>query len=752
MTSKKSAELVLVATSEKPAALIAAEKKTKEQFESKEDRQVKKGTPYVRRAEGQAVCETLLPDLAAFMRSREAPAPPKGGLSIVIRELEPEELALVALSSLLNAINQKSRKRPRNKKKRSNAEMKLKLAMGRTLHEECLRKGLLKQNRKANKKVMQAWKYREPSWSNEQYVQAGNWMLACVMQKLNGHFVRDRDGFPGVTEEHKEFVLRLRAELIDRNPVFLPTTEPLQDWTGWRSGGYWDDGTRISATFVRDSHPDMKKAIKRAFGKGVPHIEGVNALQRVGWRINQAMLPVVREFAGKSDAFGCIGKRVSDLQRTEDIATAERLGDKTFRIPMNCDKRGRVYGIPHFNFQREDHVRALFQFAEGMPIGQKDRDDNWIMIHVATCGDFDGIGKRIWPERIQWVKDNSDMIMRIAREPEATVDLWRKADAPFSFVAACMEMAGVWETGPSTTRLPICFDGSCSGIQHLAMITRDEDAGRFVNLIADDEPHDVYQLITNRVKERLQTVPVPDWKKPLSPADAKAKAGWWLRKGIDRKLVKRPAMTFAYSATLDGMQEHLDEIEDGGDTFFLAWHIMEACKETLRRPAEAMKFIRALAKESVDKGKVLEWVTPTGFPWANRYYKSKFKRIDLELCGVSVKHKVADGYKTALRRKKSLDAAAPNFVHALDASHLIRVVNTAASKGITSIAVVHDSFGCHAPHAFRLHQIIRANMTTLYGGQDVLAELREAAESSELPPAMGELDPCDVLDSTYAFA
>jgi DNA-directed RNA polymerase, mitochondrial len=766
-----------VTTSEKPAALVESEKQTVENFNRREAQ----AKTYVASAEGQAVCETLLPYLAEFIRGEDAPSLPKGDLSFAIRErgLTPEEMALVALSSLLNGI---VAGRGKKRKDIATAEMRIKLAMGRRLHDQLLMKKLLIQDEKAYKRVTKAknkhlavLRYREPFWSRDQYVKVGNWLLDCVLQALPIYFAREPDGFPCVTEAGKEFALQLRAELIYRDPYFLPTTEPPQDWTDWRCGGYWDNGTRISATFVRDSHPDTVKAISRAFRAGSmkEHVDGVNALQRVGWTINARMLPVVERFAGEirkkvSEHLpgpGGVGKKVSESQVAKDVATARRLGPKTFYIPISCDKRGRVYGVPHFNFQREDHVRSLFRFAKGMPIGPIEPDGgniNWLAIHVANCsdgcdgagGDFDGISKRPWGARIACIEKNKDRIVRIARDPEATVDLWRDADKPFSFVAACMELAGAWKTGSSyITRLPLCFDGSCSGIQHLAMMTRDEVTGRLVNLIPDEVPHDVYQNpITDRVKERLQTVPIPDWKKkPLSSDDAEAKADWWLRRGIDRKLIKRPAMTFAYSATLDGMQEHLDEIEDGGDTFFLAWHIMEACKEELERPYKAMKFIRALAMEDYRKGQILKWRTPTGFPWANRYYESKFETVNLELLGVRVRHRVAAGYEDELRERKIRDAAAPNFVHACDASHGMRVVNTAASKGI-SLAFVHDSFGCLAPHVHKVHLIIREQMAKLYAYHNVLRELRAAAGSSLDLPDMGTLDPWLVKKSTYAFA
>src|SRR5262249_19509505 len=152
-----------------------------------------------------------------------------------------------------------------------------------------------------------------------------------------------------------------------------------------------------------------------------------------------------------------------------------------------------------------------------------------------------GVSKRPWSERVAWAENHRDMITRTTRNPRVTVNWWRNADAPFSFAAGCIELAAAWQAGPSyVTHLPVSFDGRCSGVQHLAMMMRDEEAGRLVNLTASDAPQDVYQKITDSVRERLK-------------AAGDEKAEWWRGRGISRKLVKRPAMTFSYNATLHGM-------------------------------------------------------------------------------------------------------------------------------------------------------------------------------------------------------
>jgi DNA-directed RNA polymerase len=720
--------------------LAAVERKTLKRFVKRERRKTEKGATFVRHAEGRAIGETILPTLATLIGS----TPPPEGLQAVIRQLEPQELAIVALGPLLHqiAVGPTAKK----KRHRSSAVMQLKIAVGVVLHDKLITKNLLREDRGAYKRLMQAdnkhkviWKWRKKRWPQRQYLLAGGWLFRCAMSL--DIFGIDPEGFPCVTKEAEDCARQLLGELIWRKPAYLPSKEPLNDWTGWRAGGYWDDGTRISAPFVSRSDPETEAAVKRAFrNKSMKqHVDGVNALQRVPFTINQRLLPVVEQWGGK------IGKPVSDLLLTEDMETANWLGSDPFRVPMNCDFRGRVYGVAHFNFQREDHVRSLFQFAQGMPIGKDGLD--WLMIHVANCGDFDRISKSHFSERIAWAESHRLKIICTARDQMGTVDWWRDADAPFSFVAGCIELAAAWEQGLSfITRLPICFDGSCNGVQHLAMMMRDEHAARLVNLVDSGGPQDVYEVITNRVIDRLKEAGDPH-------------ADWWLEMGlISRKLVKRPAMTFAYSATVSGMKEQLLDVyremrrnaepTDAAATY-LAKHIRRAAKEILRGPAAVMNFIRKLARDAAKRGDTLRWATPTGFPWANRYHEPIVETVHHEIRGEYMRHRIADGYSPDIRKTKCMNAAAPNFVHAMDAVHLIRVVNSAANKGI-QIGSVHDCFACLAPQARDLRRIIREEFARLYSG-DVLADLRDAAGSNEPLPERGSFDPRCVLEAEYCF-
>src|SRR5262249_34846332 len=141
--------------------------------------------------------------------------------------------------------------------------------------------------------------------------------------------------------------------------------------------------------------------------------------------------------------------------------------------------------------------------------------------------------KGAWDKRLAWAAENRELIRAVAADPIGTFDRWRKADDPFSFVAACMELSAAEKSRSYETRFPVLLDGSCNGIQHLALMTRDEEAGRLVNL-TDDTIQDLYLSVEDRVRERLET-----------SADMEAK--WWLgRDRLSRALIKQPVMTFAY--------------------------------------------------------------------------------------------------------------------------------------------------------------------------------------------------------------
>jgi DNA-directed RNA polymerase, mitochondrial len=701
------------------------------------------------------------------------------------------------------------------------------------------------------------WEDRD--WPEKQVLQAGTWLLDCCLQAMPDVFGRYRESRrgPGViydidvihTRLDAAELATLRERVMGANPVIFPCTSEPKPWTDWRDGGYWDERTRFSVAFVRTHYKDTEREIRAAFADpdGVfmkQHVAGVNALRSVPFRINEPVLeaakryvPLImeakiakwktelgaakRHLASVTEAlpYGPLTKedtqrhrdakeRLSDAKKglratkhqrdlaAVDLQTAERFKGAPFYVPLSCDKRGRVFGIPHFNFQREDHVRGLFLFDRGLRLG-----DNLgaLQIHTATCGGAicggGKIDKQSFLARAFWATARRDLIERTARLE--TLE-WLDADKPFQFLAACLELTAAWKNGPDyVTHLPITFDCSCSGLQHLCAMMRSEE-GEQVNLrwkwdhvpFVDDQGNDqgctdeqAQQILAGIHRELVMHIlcgiPLNE-QADLSPDDqvGQAVAGLLLppediyavvarkvealvkddtelrdiveQRGItiDRKLVKQPVMTFCYGVTEHGVIDQIkEELAERGQR--LEWellkrlcdHVWGAVVGTVRKAEEARKFLQLLARVLADKNEVLQWTTPTGFPWANRYHVSKTEVVSLILTGHRVQWSVADGHERKVRKKKAVDSVVANVVHALDVSHMLRTVNACVEAGINDLVTVHDSFGCLAPQAHQFNRIVREEFERMYKECDPLRELRDRALCKLGPLAPQLLDP-----------
>lgn len=105
---------------------------------------------------------------------------------------------------------------------------------------------------------------------------------------------------------------------------------------------------------------------------------------------------------------------------------------------------------------------------------------------------------------------------------------------------------------------------------------------------------------------------------------------------------------------------------------------------------------------------------------------------------------------------------APNFIHSLDAAHLMKVANSCADRGIDSLAVIHDSFGTHAARTDELAWILRETFIDLYqcnpltafrdAVRDQLEDDPDIAEQIPALPDQGDLDLEAIRQARYMFA
>lgn len=616
-------------------------------------------------------------------------------------------------------------------------------------------------------------------------------------------------------KDHMEEVSRAMAEA---SPMLFPMAVKPDDWKALVGGGYQDQAMKKLHPLVRVKYgnKEHKALLTHAIRSGQmqPVLDAVNAIQSVPFTINKRILnllnwvrdrqlkvpglPPFTDFAEpdypedwdelgedekrkwrtkgaeiKKKNIGLIGQRAvfaTDLETAETMALLDR-----FYVPHCLDFRGRIYGMSHFNFQRGDHVRSLFLFAEGKPIGEAGL--MWLALHLANCGDFEKVSKRSFADRLHWVNENLDRILDVASNPYETYAWWKEADSPFLFVAACIEYAEALVKGPSyISHLPVSWDGSCSGLQHLTAMMQSEE-GAFVNLIPNAQPQDIYQAVADRVVERL--------KEDMAKGNPHAQT--WLSYGFGRKEAKRGVMTYAYSSRAFGMADQIREDlmqpladkvlkgempkhpfgEEEGfkEASYMGKLLCDTIEAFIKAPAEAMGFLRKIALGLAHEGKSATWTTPVGLPVVSWYPETEEDRMQLFLYdrGFKIPQRIRiDGGPTKkVKKEKSANGIAPNFVHSLDASHLMMAVNAAVCENITHQALVHDSFGCLAADAGRYNEIIREQFVRLYTDFDVLEDIRSqalkeisAANAHRIPevPPKGTLDLTQVNQSDYAFA
>ena len=664
-------------------------------------------------------------------------------------------------------------------------------------------------------------------WKPTQLVAVGNFVQDILLETLPDLFESEMRGdvrHLNILDGACDLAQRAMQQFIKANPVFLPTVQPPVPWTDFNKGGPIDPVAQKLSALVRTRHRETIAAIKAAIRNGQmqPALDALNAVQATGWRINTTILNVIKECQRRGieveglppatnvelpalekpwEELDEDEKKLARQERAEikkenrtlaadrlryveDMETADALAERPqFYIPHNLDWRGREYPMTNFNFQREDRVRALFLFKDGEAIGEE--GIAWLKVHVANCGDFEKVSKKSYEERIKWTDDNITAIQNCAMQDwehngplsDTGLEFWTKADKPFLFLAACVELTKALSYGPEyVCSLPCSWDGSCSGLQHLSAMTRAEE-GCEVNLTDLPEPRDVYLKVGGAAREAIAASPDP------LAALVLAYDGDW------RKLFKRNVMTTFYGSKKFGLaQQHMDDLmeplkrdvlkkkrkahpfgktwgEHRAASTFLAKHASEAIAKVAPRAMAAMEFLQDCAAAMAHAGMPLQWVTPTGLPWSNRYHASTTEQLRLWMHdhGVRVPYRpiVATGHQKDIDKKRAVNGAAPNFVHACDAAHLLLTVLAGVREGITQFALVHDSFGCLPSQAARFQGIIRETFVEMYETHDVLAEVLQRAtcdliehDSSRLPSAIeyGNLNIKEVLNAKYAFA
>lgn len=758
------------------------------------------------------------------------------GKQRLLVDFEPEKLAAIALNGGVTAIGNDSPTISNVLKHLGTCAFHECYARQFRLwnEEEAKRiEAIVKRNHSSYKQRLAAFRghtrkttFEFDQWSHQELLMVGKWLLEVLLD--GPAFTVFKEQYVTLTPDAYSRLDDIMAQIVVKRLYGVPKIGEAPVWES--STVHIDD---MPYSLIRSYQKPVLAHVERAIKAGSmkPTLSALNAIQSVRWRINEPVLNLIRDCyehgvkveglpskddlpePEKSQAWDDMTegqrrawrKKAHDIaianiglegERTiykSDMAMADSLVGESFTTLSNVDYRGRVYFVPHFNFQRQDRVRALFLFAEGQQVDAEGL--YWLKVHLANCGDFGKISKKPFDDRVWWVDDHIDAILATASYPMDDL-WWTEADSPFLFVAACMALRDALEG--KKVSIPTSFDGSCSGLQHLSMLALCEKTGRLTNLTPLNEVQDVYQTVTDLVNTKVTKDLTSDEILTFTRKDKETKevletrhvpvrdvAKLALDYGINRSFCKRPTMTFAYSSKRAGMMDQIledtmkplslkvlsGELEvhpfgdDGGYAAarYLSGVIYNSIVETVERPAEVMRYFQSIARIMAHEGKPTTWTTPLGFPVMLRTPNTQQTQINLFLHDRGIKRRIQPRSTIetqGINKMRAANSVAPSVIHSLDACHLMMVVLAAKTEGINNVALVHDSFGCLPNEASKFRRIIKDQFVKMYAEnnvlQDILDENSRHLETNHyrLPdiPKKGLLDLDLVKKSEYSFA
>jgi DNA-directed RNA polymerase len=245
-----------------------------------------------------------------------------------------------------------------------------------------------------------------------------------------------------LTPEAEAIAASVYEYLMERQIVRLPSVTHPVPWTKARQ-----EVQGVFTTMVKSNVRGSAKVIQEAIDTGSMSrcLDALNRVQSVPWLINEFILDAVERCYDMDIRVKGIPQS-KDLVQTpfddasdeaeirkfnrkfkgqrarlkQDLKIAKHFVGAPFWIDYRLDYRGRLVPLVDFNFHREDHIRAMFQFRAGQVL---DADGlYWLKVHLANCGDFtlpddSRVSKKSFDERVAWVDANHDAIIRYAMDP-----------------------------------------------------------------------------------------------------------------------------------------------------------------------------------------------------------------------------------------------------------------------------------------------------------------------------------------------
>ena len=253
-----------------------------------------------------------------------------------------------------------------------------------------------------------------------------------------------------------------------------------------------------------------------------------------------------------------------------------------------------------------------------------------------------------------------------------------------------------------------------------------------------------------------------------------------LKGHVDRKMVKQTVMTSVYGVTRRGARDQVqrrivDKIDEGllsgivepvgenqskGQNLqfkaadYVASLTLDSIGTVFNEAQSIMDWLSNMAAEIGNQEECVQWMTPIGFPVIQPYRKLHSKHARTCMQGVVL---VQNSLSLPVDKKRQRTAFPPNFVHSLDATHMLMTAKTCDEQQV-DFAAVHDSYWTQAGTVDQMNEILRNEFVNLYAKSNVLEEFAESTTllfpGVSMPPlpARGKLDLNVVKTSPFFFS
>lgn len=465
------------------------------------------------------------------------------------------------------------------------------------------------------------------------------------------------------------------------------------------------------------------------------------------------------------------------------LEIARAVANETLYFPHNVDFRGRAYPIPpYLNHMGADNARGLLVFNDGKELGELGL--RWLKIHLANVAGYD---KASLQEREDYTMEHLDDVYDSVRDPLGGRRWWLKSEDAWQTLAACYELTSALDSRDPTkyvSHLPTHQDGTCNGLQHYAALGGDSAGAAQVNLEPGDRPADIYTAVANAVNDEVnrdaaegsavakllqgnisrKVVKQPVMTNVYGVTFFGAKAQ--VRKQIvdifpdirptdslnhgvishyiAKKIFKSLGNMFKGAQAI---QVWLGTCADRISTSLSSEQIEQLTKETEEAASsKPAKKTKKTAKSKVDADDKLflsptgnikddsrtsatakplfkssvTWTTPLRIPVSQPYRSATSKSITTHVQRITLQEpQVWD----PVSKRKQLQAFPPNFIHSLDATHMMLSALKCNELGLT-FASIHDSFWTHACDIEKMSVVLRDAFVTMHS-EDIIGRLRE---------------------------